>query len=117
MKRPFLKKLDILIIVLLLAAAAGFGLLPGGTGPGTGVKITKNGDLIGIYPLSQDTLIVIDEHNSVKIDDGKAWMEYADCPDGFCLKMGKIARGSVICLPNRVVVEIIAADTPDAITG
>lgn len=118
MKRPFFRKLDILIILLLLAAAvAGFCLLSGKPSTGSSVKITKNGTLVGVYPLNQDQLIVIDEHNSVKIEGGKIRMEHADCPDGYCLKMGKITRGSIICLPNRVIVEIIAADTPDAITG
>ena len=118
MKRPFFKKLDILIIVLLLAAAvAGFCLFSGGTSIGSSVKITKNGALVGVYPLNQDKLIVIDEHNSVKIEGGKVRMEHADCPDGYCLKMGKITRGSIICLPNRVVVEVISDTAPDAIAG
>ncbi len=118
MKRPFFKKLDILIIVLLLAAAvAGFCLLSGGTSTGSSVKITKSGALVGVYPLNQDKLIVIDEHNSVKIEGGKVRMEHADCPDGYCLKMGKITHGSIICLPNRVVVEVISDTAPDAIAG
>ena len=118
MKKPFFKKLDILIIVLLLAAAAaGFCLLSGGAGSGSSAKITKNGQLVGIFPLNQDKLIVIDEHNSVKIEGGKVWMEHADCPDGYCLKMGKSPHGSIICLPNRVVVEVISDNTPAAIAG
>lgn len=118
MKKPFIKKLDIVIIALLLAAAAaGFCLLSAGGGPASNVNITKNGKPIGVYPLNQDTLIVIDEHNSVRIESGKVWMEHADCPDGYCLKMGKITRGSIICLPNRVVVEVISDNTPDAIAG
>lgn len=117
MKKPFIKKLDVVIILLLLAAAAGIFLLSTGGGTGSSVKITKNGGLVGVYPLSQDNLIVIDEHNSVRIEGGMIWMDYADCPDGYCLKMGKIKRGSVICLPNRVVVEVISEDTPDAIAG
>lgn len=118
MKKPFLKKFDILIIVLLLtAAAAGFSLLSASGKGGLNVKITKNGELVGVYPLSQDNLIVVDEHNSVRIEGGRVWMEHADCPDKYCLKMGKITRGSIICLPNRVVVEILSGSAPDAVAG
>jgi len=118
MKKQFLKKLDIVIIILLLAAAAaGFCLLSTDAGSNAQVKITKNGELVGIYPLDEDNLIVIDEHNSVQIGDGKVWMAYSDCPDGYCMKMGKITHGSIVCLPNRVVVEIISAGEPDAIAG
>ena len=118
MKKPFLKKLDILIVILILAAAAaGFCLLSGNGGSGSSVKITKNGALVGIYPINQDNLIVVDEHNSVRIEGGKVWMDHADCPDGYCLKMGKIIRGSIICLPNRVVIEVISGTRPDAIAG
>ncbi|HNX14907.1 MAG TPA: NusG domain II-containing protein [Oscillospiraceae bacterium] len=117
MKRQFFKKADIVIIVVLLAAAAGLFLLSASNDSGTGVRITKNGQIVGVYPLNQDNLIIIDEHNSVRIDDGKVRMEHADCPDGYCLKMGEISRGSIICLPNRVVVEVFSAAAPDAIAG
>lgn len=118
MKKPFFQKLDILIIVLLLAAAVvGFYLISSGTSMSSSVKISKNGELIGFYPLNQDDYIIIDSHNSVRIEGGKVWMDHADCPDGYCLKMGEIDSGSIICLPNRVVVEIISDVAPDAIAG
>ncbi len=117
MKKRFFKKLDVVLILLLLAAAAaGFSLLSAGTG-GSSVKITKNGGQVGVYPLNRDDYIIIDGHNSVRIEGGRVWMEHADCPDGYCLKMGKITRGSIICLPNRVVIEVISDAAPDAITG
>jgi hypothetical protein len=58
--------------------------------------------------------------NLLIIQDGEAWVEEASCPDGLCKNMGKISQvgQSVICLPNKVVVEILdkegeVSGTPD----
>ena len=47
-------------------------------------------------------------YNILVIRDGTAWIEEASCPDGLCMHMGKISRTgqSIICLPNRLIVEI-----------
>lgn len=44
----------------------------------------------------------------VIIRGGETWIEDSPCPDKLCVKMGKIKRegAQVICLPNRVVVEL-----------
>jgi hypothetical protein len=58
--------------------------------------------------------------NLLIIQDGEAWVEESSCPDGLCKKMGKISQvgQTIICLPNKVVVEIFnkegeISDTPD----
>jgi hypothetical protein len=58
--------------------------------------------------------------NLLIIQDDEAWVEEASCPDGLCKNMGKISQvgQSVICLPNKVVVEILdkegeVSGTPD----
>ena len=45
------------------------------------------------------------------IRDGKASITQASCPDLLCVHQGAVSRQgeSIICLPNEVVVEIIAA--------
>ncbi|MDR2903705.1 MAG: NusG domain II-containing protein, partial [Clostridiales bacterium] len=50
--------------------------------------------------------------NTVEIRDGAARMAKADCPDGLCLKQGQIrhTNETVVCLPNRVTVEIIGGE-------
>lgn len=61
--------------------------------------------------------------NLLIVEDGEAWIEEADCPDGLCCQMGRIhsVGQSVVCLPNEVVVEIIGktaeTDTVDLIVG
>ena len=66
----------------------------------------------GTYP------IIGSGKNVLVIDDGKAYIKEADCPDKLCVKQGKIKRvgQSLICLPNKVVVEVV--DTkPDSDSG
>ena len=65
------------------------------------------------YPLSKDGEYEINGgSNILKIEDGKAYMLYADCPDGWCKKQGKIhIRGErITCLPNRVMIVIKEAE-------
>lgn len=59
--------------------------------------------------------IVIDEHNTLVIKDGKADMIFADCPDQICVKQAPISKAgeSIICLPNKVVVTIKALSGND----
>jgi len=70
------------------------------------VHVYKDGKLIGQYPLNKNRKIEIDEHNTVEIVNGKALMQYADCPDKRCMKQGATSLMPIVCLPNRVVLEI-----------
>lgn len=70
--------------------------------------VYKNNLLLGEYPLATAGLISIDEHNTLEIKDGKVRMSDADCPDKRCIKQGYSDMLPVICLPNKVVVEIRA---------
>ena len=42
-------------------------------------------------------------------EDGKAYMEEANCPDGYCEEQGKISghTQTIVCLPHKLVVEIL----------
>ena len=53
--------------------------------------------------------------NILVIKDGVAWIKEADCPDKLCVKQGKVKNvgQSLICLPNKVVVEVIS-DSEDS---
>ena len=92
---------------------------------GYAVQVSVDGVVKETFPLSEDTTFTIDGYdggvNVLVIQDGKAFLKDTSCPDHLCEKMGKISSvgQSVICLPNRVVVEIIGDDEPeyDAIVG
>lgn len=107
-----LKKRDILAAaVILLAAFAvwGAGRLFSGD-PGK-LRITVDGEVYGEYPLDQEREIRIGDTNICRIRDGEVSMTWADCPDQVCVETLAINRdgGTIVCLPNRVVLEITDA--------
>ena len=109
-----MKKRDIILIGSILAAAfTGWMALRffGGL-DGAAVRITVDGEEYGTWPLEEDAVIDVDTeygHNRVHIQSGNAYMEEADCPDGYCKRQGKIhtRAESIICLPHKLVVEVL----------
>lgn len=57
----------------------------------------------------------IDGTNTLRIANEQVWLTEADCPDKVCVQTGKISYvgQSIICLPHRVVVEIVEEDGTD----
>ena len=107
-----IKKADIILLVLIVAAGLviSFGPLAKVAG-GTDVRVTLNGDTYGIYSLYEDQTITVesDGHtNVIVIEDGTVRMDSATCRNQICVDHGRISlKGdSIVCLPNRVVVEI-----------
>ena len=120
MKKISVKKDIILIAALFLIGAviAAVVLLSGGKG--AIVQVSVDGAVVSEYPLLSD--LETDIHgtqggvNHLVIKDGMAWMENADCPDGLCIKMGRIHQNgqSIICLPHKIVVQIVAESKTDS---
>lgn len=109
-------KNDLLLIVFLLAAVllAAFALVLFRS-EGDTVAVTVDGRIFGEYPLNEDVTVEIkngDGYNILVIENCKARVERASCPDGICSSHRPISFGgeSIICLPNKVVVEIRATD-------
>ncbi|NCB91225.1 MAG: NusG domain II-containing protein [Clostridia bacterium] len=76
------------------------------------VRITVDGETYGIYSLEEDQEIEIQHegnHNKIRIESGKAYMEEADCPDEYCIDQGEIhtRTQTIVCLPHKLVVEVI----------
>lgn len=79
--------------------------------PGKEAVISVGGELWGSLPLNREEEVVIQqEHgvNVVLIRDHTARIIRADCRDGICMEYRPISRASerIVCLPNRVIVEI-----------
>ena len=119
-----MKKKDLLfgagIIVIALVMLLGMQLMRGEEG--NQIQITLDGVIYGTYALSKDQTIEVkngDFYNKVRIEDGKAYMEEANCPDGYCEEQGKISghTQTIVCLPHKLVVEVLdngEADTADS---
>ena len=113
MKNKSKIRYDIILIIGLLVITAIIAL---------GVRLTeKTGKTVVVsvdgvekytFPLDEDLEFKIEGYeggiNYLVIKDGEAYLTEASCPDLLCVHMGKISSQgqSIICLPNRVVVEI-----------
>ena len=106
-----LKKKDLILIGMILCVAAACSLvhyLTGEAGKGA-VTVKVDGEIQGTYPLQEDQTIEINHGtNILEIRDGEARMTEADCPDQICVHQKAISANgeSIICLPNKVVVEV-----------
>ena len=119
---------DVILIAIIIVVALLLGLYLQFFKPaGDTVEVTVDGKLYGRYSLSE--VLTEDIHtgfdgrqlNRLVIKDGKAYIEKATCPDGICAAHRPVYRDgeSIICLPNRVVVTVVSAnsaDVPDIVT-
>lgn len=84
---------------------------------GSQIRVTVDGQLYGVYPLDENRCVQVTladgGSNQIRIADGTAYMEQADCPDGLCMRQGAISRTgqTIVCLPHRLVVEVYGAQT------
>ena len=112
----------ILMAVILLIAMAGFLLYAsfGKDSAGT-IIVTVDGEVFGTYSLKKDQEIKVNDTNFLLIQDGKADMIEADCPDQICVEQKAVSKNkeSIICLPNKVIVEVIGGEEAklDAVTN
>lgn len=116
MKKTLLRKNDIYLIGILLII---FLLILGGVKltqkGGTEVVVSIDGAEAYSFPIDEDLEFEITGYdggtNLLIIENGYAYLKEASCPDKLCVHMGRINKDgqSIICLPNRVVVEIRSA--------
>ena len=117
-------KNDIIFIgsLLLIISIAALAMLLSRT-EGDTVTVTVDGQLFGEYSLNENKTVEIKSgngYNILVIEDGRAIIASASCPDGICAAHRPVGHNgeSIICLPNKVVVEVRAQDKnqPDIIT-
>ena len=100
--------IGILLAVLLLAGILIFAFRE----EGDRVVVTVDGEEFGNYSLSENAVVDIstgengEQLNRLIIQDGKAFVETATCPDGICSAHKPISHDgeSIVCLPHKGVV-------------
>ncbi len=103
-----MKKGDILVIasVLVLALASGLFFILGGSS-GQRVIISQNNEELYSLSLNENKTVEL-SGNTVEIKNGRVEIKNATCKDRLCVKHKAIENKgeSIICLPNKVIVEI-----------
>ena len=109
-----MKKKDwilIAVLVIVVAAVSLFVLLSQKTGAYVLVRV--DGNEVARYDLDDNGEYALNGGtNILKIENGKAYLTYADCPDHLCVKQGTIDKTgqTITCLPNRLTVTVFGAE-------
>ena len=123
------KRKDLLIIAAVLVVAAGwygFTAFQNTKGsPDGSVRIYVDGRLYATARLGQAEPVVITqsngETNTVAFTKDGFYMASSSCKNQLCVHQGTVTTGNymlramgrqVICLPNRVVVELVVTEPP-----
>ena len=112
-----IKKADIVLLIIILVVGIPLSVLSLTEGiGGDKVRISLDGEIYGVYPLCEDREIDVTEDghtNHITIKDGQVSMSYSTCRNQVCVNTGAISetKDAIVCLPNRVVVEIISSDS------
>ncbi len=112
-----MKKKDVILMggILVIALALFLVMHLTRSEAGNQIQITVDGTVYGTYSLAKDQVIEVEKndfYNRIRIQDGEAYMEEANCPDGYCEEQGKISgrTQTIVCLPHKLVVEVLDED-------
>lgn len=68
------------------------------------VRTVELGDTSQVYVLYVET---DGGSNTVTVENGTLRVTAASCPDGVCIKQGRLTRAApIVCLPNRLVIQM-----------
>ena len=103
---------DAILIAVIAVVTVVFALVYFGMQKdGGNAHVIKNGKEIAVYSLNENmTVPITDENNTnvLVIENGKAYISHADCPDKICVNHRPVSKTgeTIVCLPAKLVVEI-----------
>ncbi|MBI4690005.1 MAG: NusG domain II-containing protein [Nitrospirae bacterium] len=114
-----------LVIALIILSISGSLFVKKAFPEGTDVRIDVDGKPVYLLPLDVNMVVAVKGMNGdsiVEIKDKKVRIKESSCPNKICVHNGWMDRGAIICLPNKVTVNIGSPEnrqdrTIDAITG
>ena len=106
------KKSDVILIVSIFLICVVLVALTFTNKAADKVKVTVNGKEYATYNIYKEAEHTIKTENGVNvlvIKNGTAYFKDSDCPDKTCENMGKIKKAgdSIVCLPHRVIAEVV----------
>ena len=117
LKSDRLKKVKndlILVGVVLSLSIIGFLIFKLTMKDGNLVSVSINGEEKYVYPITDniETDIITGENgkniNTLFIEDGKAYIKSATCPDKICVGHRPISKDgeTIVCLPHKIVISV-----------
>ena len=112
-----MKKRDFILIgAILVVILVAFLVVTLTKQDGSYVIVKVDGKEVAKYSLSEDGEYELNGGtNILRIEDGKAFLVDADCPDHLCVNQGKISKTgeTITCLPNRLTITVYGAEDGD----
>ena len=113
------------ILFVAIAVVVCLLLRPTAGAAGSFVIRTQNGNTMTVASDAVCTVVIRDNafvetatgeghENVIRFENGRAWMEYANCPHGECMKQGVLSADTlharplgawIICMPHGVTIE------------
>ena len=107
-----MKKKDFILIGVIVAVIAiAIAVLSLTKKDGDYVVVKVDGNEVARYSLTQDGEYSLNGGTNVlRIENGKAYLVSANCPDHLCVKQGKVDQSgeTITCLPNRLTVTVFS---------
>ena len=103
----------ILIAVILVVIVSSFAVVELTKEPGAYVVVKVDGQEQGKYYLNENGEYELNGGtNILRIEDGRAYLLDASCPDKLCVNQGAITRTgeTITCLPNKLTVTVYGAE-------
>ncbi len=123
--KSYFKKSDLLIYFFIVLITGLFLIFPAqltqnhnSVGKSKIVEISFNGKKFQ-YSLYLNKEIILKNGNIIiEIKDNRVRVKKSDCPDKLCVKKGWIKNPGefIICMPNKMVIQITGDDNYDSIT-
>lgn len=105
------RPLDAAAILFALVATAAFSMAAYTGGEKNPNVLIQASGQEWIYPLREDRQVTVSGplgEELIRIEDGKAFVEYSPCPNQICIQQGKISKPGqwIACLPNKIFIRI-----------
>lgn len=108
-----MKKNDFILIgIILIAILIVIIAVSASKKDGAYVIVRVDGKEVSRYSLSENGEFELNGGtNCLRIENGKAYLISANCPDHLCVKQGKIDQTgeTITCLPNRLTITVYGA--------
>ncbi|MCH4890557.1 NusG domain II-containing protein [Acidaminobacter sp. JC074] len=118
-----MKRGDIKVIIIILIGVVlsyGYAFFMGLSNDDKIVRITRDQTVLHEFKIDESYMntLVLEENdhfNIVEISGGEVWMKEANCPNQVCVRHQPISipGESIICIPHKLVIEIIGQKTID----
>ncbi len=99
----------LLFVALIILSLSGFLFIKKAFPQGADVTISMNGTPVYKLPINEDAIVSVKGaigETVVEIKSRRVRVKESSCPNKICVHNGWIESGGILCLPNKVFINI-----------